>query len=245
MENAMTRTTFIVRRLVPALALVGLALLPLASGAEPITKAQVTIVDLSAEANRNAPNDLARATAYFEAQDANAAELAKRVNRSIAAGLETARAYASVKAKSGNTSTWPVYGKNARTIEAWRMRSEIQFETRDMAALSELLGKLQATLTIGQITLLPAPETRKRAEDEATLDAIAAFQARAALIAKAVGKSYRVRQMSINTGGSRPVYPMARAAPMAMAADAAPMPVEAGDSTVTVTVTGQIELPID
>ncbi|TXG80517.1 MAG: DUF541 domain-containing protein [Rhodocyclaceae bacterium] len=241
----MTRTTFIVRRLVPALALVGLALLPLASGAEPITKAQVTIVDLSAEANRNAPNDLARATAYFEAQDANAAELAKRVNRSIAAGLETARAYASVKAKSGNTSTWPVYGKNARTIEAWRMRSEIQFETRDMAALSELLGKLQATLTIGQITLLPAPETRKRAEDEATLDAIAAFQARAALIAKAVGKSYRVRQMSINTGGSRPVYPMARAAPMAMAADAAPMPVEAGDSTVTVTVTGQIELPID
>lgn len=241
----MTRTTFIVRRLVPALALVGLALLPLASGAEPITKAQVTIVDLSAEANRNAPNDLARATAYFEAQDANAAELAKRVNRSIAAGLETARAYASVKAKSGNTSTWPVYGKNARTIEAWRMRSEIQFETRDMAALSELLGKLQATLTIGQITLLPAPETRKRAEDDATLDAIAAFQARAALIAKAVGKSYRVRQMSINTGGSRPVYPMARAAPMAMAADAAPMPVEAGDSTVTVTVTGQIELPID
>lgn len=241
----MTRTTFIFRRLMPALALVGLALLPLASGAEPITKAQVTIVDLSAEANRNAPNDLARATAYFEAQDANAAELAKRVNRSIAAGLETARAYASVKAKSGNTSTWPVYGKNARTIEAWRMRSEIQFETRDMAALSELLGKLQATLTIGQITLLPAPETRKRAEDDATLDAIAAFQARAALIAKAVGKSYRVRQMSINTGGSRPVYPMARAAPMAMAADAAPMPVEAGDSTVTVTVTGQIELPID
>ncbi len=241
----MTRTTFIFRRLMPALALVGLALLPLASGAEPITKAQVTIVDLSAEANRNAPNDLARATAYFEAQDANAAELAKRVNRSIAAGLETARAYASVKAKSGNTSTWPVYGKNARTIEAWRMRSEIQFETRDMAALSELLGKLQTTLAIGQITLLPAPETRKKAEDEATLDAIAAFQARAALIAKAVGKTHRVRQMSINTGGGRPVYPMARAAPMAMAADAAPMPVEAGDSTVTVTVTGQIELPID
>jgi len=42
-----------------------------------------------------------------------------------------------------------MHGKLGRTIEAWRMRSEILLETRDMAALSELLGKLQATLSVG------------------------------------------------------------------------------------------------
>ena len=102
----------------------------------------MTIVELSAEANRNAPNDLARASAYFEAQDANAGELARRVNRSIGAGLETAKAYSAVKAKSSGTSTWPVYGKNGRNIEGWRMRSEILLrDPRFTAALSELLGQ--------------------------------------------------------------------------------------------------------
>ena len=216
-----------------------------AAAAEPNTKAQVTIVELSAEASRSAPNDLARATAYFEAQDPNAGELARRVNRTIAAALETAKSHPAVKARSGGTSTWPSYGKNGRSIEGWRMRSEILLETRDTAALSELLGKLQNTLAIGQMTLLPAPETRKKVEDEATLDAIAAFQARATSISKAMGKSHRLRQMSINTGGGRPIYPMARAAPMSMSAEAAPMPVEAGDTAITVSVTGQIELPVE
>ncbi len=213
--------------------------------AEPVTRAQVTLVDLAADASRSAPNDLARAGAYFEAQDANAGELARRVNRAIAGGLQTAKSYPAVKAQTGTTSTSPVYGKNGRSIEAWRMRSELLLESRDMAALSELLGKLQATLAIGQLTLLPAPETRKKAEDEATLDAIAAFQARATLVAKAMNKTFRVRQMAINAGGGGrpPVYMMEQS--KMMSAAAAPMPVEAGDTTLTVNITGQIELPVE
>lgn len=228
-----------------ALILMALALLPAGRAlAEPITPAQVTIVALVAEASRNAPNDLARASAYLEAQDASAGELARRVNRTIAAGLETAKAHPAVKARSGDTSTWPVYGKNDRTIVGWRMRSELLLETRDMAALSELLGKLQNTLAIGEVTLLPAPETRKKAEDDATLDAIAAFQARARLIAKAINKSHRIRQMSINTG-DRPIYPMERGLAMAQAAKPQPLPVAAGESLVTVNISGQIELPVE
>ena len=95
------------------------------------------------------------------------------------------------------------------------------------------------------MTLLPAPETRKKVEDDATLDAIAAFQTRAALISKAMNKSHRIRQMTINTGGGQQIYPMARAAPMSMSAEAAPMPVEPGDTAITVSVTGQIELPVE
>lgn len=242
----MVHTAFPNRPCARTLALLALPLMLAGQAlAEPVTRAQVTIVDLAAEGNRNAPNDLAHASAYFEAQDANPAELARRVNRTIAGGLETAKAYPAVKAKSGGNSTWPVYGKNGRNIEAWRMRSEVLLETRDTAALSELLGKLQATLAIGQLTLLPAPETRKKAEDDATLDAIAAFQARATLIAKAMSKSYRIRQMSINAGGGGrpPAYMMERA--KSMSAEAAPMPVEAGDTTLTVNITGQIELPVE
>jgi predicted secreted protein len=217
-----------------------LALAPTAALAADPAKTQGTLVDLAAEASRSAPNDLARATAFFEANDANPGELAKRVNSAIAAALQAARGYATVKTRSGNTWTNPNYGKDGR-ITGWRMRSELLIESRDIAALSELIGKLQATLGVGQITLQPTPETRRKAEDDATLDAIAAFQAKAKLVADALNKPYRIRQISIGAAGRPPVFPIART--MAVQAEAAPAPIEAGESMVTVSVSGQIELP--
>lgn len=212
------------------------------AGAAPQTPAPAatgTLVEFSAEATRQAPNDYAQASAFVEAADANPAELARKVNATIAAALKTAKGFPAVKTRSGGVHTYPSYGKSGR-IEGWRMRSEIVMETRDMAPLSELLGRLQAGgLGVGQISLSPAPETRRKAEEEATLEAIAAFDARARLIAKAIGKPYRTRQMSLQAGGGRPPMPVARAAMMAAEASA---PIEAGESQVSVSVSGQIEL---
>ena len=88
---------------------------------------------------------------------------------------------------------------------------------------------------------MPAPETRRKAENDATLDAIAAFRARAKLVAEAFGKPYRIKQMNIGQQGYRPPVPMMRAAPTA-AMEMAPMPMEAGESAVSVTISGQIEI---
>lgn len=200
-----------------------------------------TVVELSAEAEHTAANDLARATAFVEASDNSPAELARRVNKAIAAALETAKTSANVKVRSGATHTYPTYGKGGRNIEGWRMRSEILLESRDLSALAELLGKLQATLAVGQIQLLPAPETRRKAENVAMLEAVGAFKSKADLIAGALGKPYKIRQLTIGSGARQPVYPVARGLAMA-ATEAAPMPLEAGESVVSVTVSGQIEL---
>lgn len=199
-----------------------------------------TTIDLSAEASRPAANDLARATVFAEVTSPAPRESAKRVNALIADGLTLVKSQARVKAQSGRTHTYPVYAKGGK-IEAWRMRSEIALESADSAALSELLGKLQATLGVAGITLAPSPETRRKAEDEALLDAIAAFKARAKLAADALGKPYRIRQMTLGSQDYRPPMPVMRAAPMA-AMEAAPMPVEAGESQISATVSGQIEL---
>lgn len=211
-----------------------------------------TTVDLAAEAQRRAPNDLATASAYFEAGGPDAATVATEVNRTIAKALEVARGFPSVAARSGNVSSYPVYaqpgtptvrGQGDVAIEGWRMRAELQLESRDIAAMSDLLGKLQATLAVGSLNMQPAPETRAAVADQAATDAIHAFQARAKSIAATLGKQYRIRHLSINhSGGHMPVQPMMRA--MAMSADAAsaPMPIASGDSEVTVTVSGTIEL---
>lgn len=197
-----------------------------------------TSVDLSAEASRPAANDLARATVFAEASGAAPGELAKRVNGLVADALKTARNYGSIRTQSANTSTYPIYGKGNK-IEGWRMRSDLALESADTAALSELLGKLQSSLGIASVAMLPAPETRRKTENDAMVDALAAFKARAKVIADAMGKTYRIKHLAINSSGRLP--PIMRSAALA-AADAAPMPIEAGETLVTVAVSGQIEL---
>ncbi|HCV14546.1 MAG TPA: cyclic nucleotide-binding protein, partial [Candidatus Accumulibacter sp.] len=199
-----------------ALPLLALLLAPPALAA---TTERATTIDLAAEAGRPAANDLARATVFAEATGATPGEPGKRVNSLIADGLKMARSYGNVRVQSGATHTHPVYGKGNR-IEGWRMRSDLTLESTDTAALSELLGKLQATLGVASLSMLPAAETRRKAETEATLDALAAFRERARVIADALGKSFRIRHLTVSSSGRPPVMPIMRSP--AMAADAAP-----------------------
>lgn len=223
-----------------ALLLVAAIALP-AFAAEP-SKPAGTLVDFRTDIQKSVPNDLGRATAYAEMTGADPAEVSRKVKTAIAEGFALAKAQPGVQAKSGNTHTWPIYTKNSRAIESWRMRSEITLESRDAAALSTAIGKLQTMLAVGSIQFSPAAETRRKAEEEARLEAIEVFRTQAGRIAGALQKPYRIRQMNINGSNHFPQpYPMARGA-MLMAAEAAPMPTEAGESAVTVTINGQIEL---
>ena len=202
--------------------------------------AATTVIELSSEASLPAVNDLVRTTVSAEASGATPGELSKQVNSLIADALKTSKATPGVKTQSGGTSTYPIYSKGGK-IESWRMRSDLSLESGNIAALSELLGKLQTSLTVSSIVLQPSPETRKKVENEAMLDAISAFKARAKVIADAMGKPYRIKQLAVNTSG-RYVQPMMRATARSMVSDAAPMPMEAGETQVSATVSGQIEL---
>ena len=209
--------------------------------AEPIAPAQATTVELSAMASEAAPNDLATAVLYAERNGPNPAAVAREVNRDIAAALEIARARADIKVQSGNTSTWPVYAQDGKgRITAWRMRSEVQLESRNLAAMSDLVGELQSSLALAHISMQPAPETRRKAVDEATDGALRAFEQRAALISGALGKKHRIAHLAVGDSGFQPPMPRMRAA--AMSAEGASAPLEGGESQVSVHVSGRIEL---
>lgn len=200
------------------------------------------LVDLSAQASRPAANDMVRASVFSEASGKNPAELAQRVNADIAEALKLIRSKPGISVKSGQQSTYPVYGQ-AQKIDGWRMRSELVLESKDQGGVSELLGKLQQMrLAVGEVSLLPSPETRRKVEDEATREAIVAFQSRAAVIAEQLGKSWKIKQLNVQQGGGMPMPMMRAARGVMMAAEAAPAPLEAGESLVTTNVSGQIEL---
>jgi len=199
-----------------------------------------TTVSLVADGQQDAANDLAVAALFAEASDPQPGEVARRVNATLAGALAQAKKYPDVKVRSGSTQTYPIYAKNARSIEAWRMRSDLRLESRNLPALAELVAVLQKDLALSEITLQPAPETRKQAQDAATRGAIEAFRARAAMIAATLGKRYRLHHLDV---GTQAIYPPPRPlARMAMAEATAPLPMEAGTSTVTTSVSGTIEL---
>lgn len=201
-----------------------------------------TTIDLAADASLPAANDMVSATVYAEASGSNPAELARRVNQEIAEALKLIKSQPAISAKSGQQHTYPVYGQNQK-IDNWRMRSEIILESKDQAGVSELLGKLQQMrLAVGNLLQQPSPATRLAAEDAATRAAIRAFQERAKLVAEVFGKPYRIKQLNVQQSGANPPMPMFRASRAAMKAEAEPLPIEAGESLVTTTISGQIEL---
>ncbi len=221
-----------------------LILAAMPAGAQiPTAANNATTIELTAEASRNAANDLGRAVLYVEGSDASLPALSRKLNAQIASALALAKTYSNVNTRTGAVQSWPGSARSSVKIEGWRMRSEIVLESRETAPLSELIGKLQASgLALATIGFQPAPDTRKKVENETIVDAIAAFRARADVAAGTFGRKYRVRQIAISTQGAPqrpPYYPMAK---MAMASDAAPAPVEAGESEISVTVSGYIEL---
>jgi predicted secreted protein len=121
------------------------------------------------------------------------------------------------------------------------MRSELRLESTDTAAMSELVGKLQETLALAQLSMEPAPETRRKAVADVTVDALRAFEVRARLIADTLGRRYRIAHLSVADHGLQPP-PMPRMRAAVMAAEAAPAPLEGGESRVSVHVSGRIEL---
>jgi predicted secreted protein len=212
-------------------------LLPLAALAHDEQPPLFNLVSLSAQAEREVPNDLLLAVLAAEAEGADPARLARDVNQRMKAALELARAERAVRARSGAYQTWPVSEKGR--IVRWRVRQELRLESGDFAAATDLIGRLQSSLALASLALTVSSEARRQAENALTAEAIAAFEARARLVRDAMqAKSYRVKELQVG-GGDLPRPMMAQV--RALAAEAAPA-IEAGTSRILITVSGTVQL---
>jgi predicted secreted protein len=211
-----------------------------ALAAEP-TQPRYNSVELQAEAQREVQNDLLNATLYVELEDASAAAVANAVNRRVNDALRIAKDYKGVRVRSGNNQTYPVYSKT-NALQGWRGRGEIRIDSGDFEAASTLIGKLQATLQLGNISFSVAPETRRSVENELITEAIAAFKARADIIKNALaGRAYKLQRLNVAGAYNTPQPRLAMARAASSAEVAAPN-LEGGISQVTIRANGAIEI---
>jgi len=222
--------------LAASLVLAGTAL-----AADPVPR--YNTIELQADALREVANDTLGASLFVELNDANPAALANALNKAANEALRVARDYKSVRVRSGNNQTYPVYAKG-NVLQGWRGRAEIRIESRDFEAASGLIGKLQAGMQLGSLTFSVSPEARRQTENDLIAEAIAVFKARAEIVRGALaGRGYKIVHLNVNSGSSAPPprFPMARAL-AAGAPEVAPPNLEGGVSLVTVTVAGAIEV---
>jgi predicted secreted protein len=199
------------------------------------------LVSVSAQAEREVANDTLTAVMAVDAEGSDPVALADGANLAMRDALKVAQAYLSVKARSLNYQTWPVYDK-ARIVR-WRVRQELRLESREFAQATELIGKLQAGLVVSSLAVGLSSDARKQAENALIVEALAAFRARAEIVREAQkATGYRVKDLQINAGGGvQPRMYAAQRAGVSAASVAAPS-VEPGASTILVNVSGTVQL---
>jgi predicted secreted protein len=144
--------------------------------------------------------------------------------------------------RTGNFSLYPRYGKDGK-INGWQGATELVLEGKDFPRITSTAGKIQ-TLTMAGVSFALSREQRAKVEGEAQTLAIERFRVKAGEIAKNFGfSSYSLREVSINSN-DQGYTPRPRAMAMQAKSDMAEssIPVEAGKSTVLVTVSGSVQM---
>lgn len=142
--------------------------------------------------------------------------------------------------RTGRFGLSPRYGRDGK-ITGWQGSAELVLEGADFLRITAAAGKVQ-TLTVARLGFGLSPQQRERAQAQAQAQAIASFRQRATDIAKAFdAPGYLVDDVHLRyddaSNQPRPEMMAARAM-----ADAAPVPAEAGLTSVVVSATGSIRL---
>lgn len=145
--------------------------------------------------------------------------------------------------RTGNFSLSPRYGQNQQ-ISGWQGRAELVLEGRDFPRITGAAARV-STLSIQRVAFDLSREQRESVEGEAQQKAIARFQAQAARLAAHFGfGGYSLREVAVHSNHGAPgpqPHMMAMEARSLGKADA-PLPVEAGKASVTVTVSGSVQM---
>jgi predicted secreted protein len=202
------------------------------------------VLNLDASASLDVPQDIVHVTLSYEQQADDPATLADALNQRTEQVLLAAKRQSGVTAQTGALSVYPSTDRDGH-ISGWRGRSEVRLDSHDFAAASKLAGSLSSQMQISNVTFSLSPEARDAVQKKLSGEAIAAFRQKAANASAAFGfGGFTIREVSVSAGESSPPRPMmmARMAAASPSLKTADVPLEAGDSTVTVNVNGSVQM---
>lgn len=205
--------------------------------------APMDVLGLSASASVEVTHDLLSVVLTTSREGADAGAVQDQLKQALDTALTEAKRASKpgqVDVQTGNFSLYPRYNQKG-AMAGWHGTAELVVEGRDTAVIGQLVGRI-TSMAVGRVSQSLSREARERSEAEVAGQAIAAYRAKAAEYAKKFGYAgYALREVNVGAGEPPgPPIPMMRATAAAM--ESAPLPVEAGKATVTVTVSGTVRL---
>lgn len=203
------------------------------------------VLQLSATGTVEVQQDLLTLTLTTTREGAEAAAVQNQLKAALDAALNEARKTAApgqMDVRTGNFSLYPRYTRDGK-MSGWNGTAELVLEGRDFTRITSTAGRIQ-TMTMGGVGFGLSREQRAKVEGEAQSLAIERFKSKASELARSFGFSgYTLREVAVNSndlGYPRPPRMLAMEAKSAPAD--MPVPVEAGKSSVVVTVSGSVQL---
>jgi uncharacterized protein len=231
-------------RLAAAAAILALASLSLpAAAAEAPATADVTVLHLSAQADRMVPRDRLRAVLRVEGADADPARLQAEVNRRMAEAVTRAKSVAGVTLATSGYSVFEEMAKDQPP--RWHGAAGLTLSAQDAAPLLALVGELQQSgLALSALDYELSPEAARKAEDALTAEALTRLRQRAERVAESLGLAVlRIRDLRLGNAAGTPPQPRPFMMAKAAVSSAAPPPVaEPGEATVSLSVDADVDL---
>ena len=230
-------------------------LLPLASlsanaatypaGNTMTTSLNYGLINFAAAASKKVNNDQINATLNKTVQNKSSVEVANQIATTLNQAVVIAKKYPQVQVTTGNQNTYPQYDKNQK-INGWTGTASRNLKSTDTVAASTLIAELQSFMTLDGLDFAVSDTLRKATEQELMIEASKNFQRQAQTLLPAWGaKDYQLVNLDFSQSGD--YRPMSRGyGGMLMAAEAsakvADQNFQAGDSTITVTAHGTVQL---
>jgi predicted secreted protein len=216
-----------------------------AAGIAQVVAPPQNVVQLTASGTVEVQQDLLSLslTTAREGKDPNVvqAQLKEALDAAVAEARKAAQP-GQLDVRTGNFGLYPRY-EPGNKIGGWRGSAELVLEGRDFPRITQTAARIQ-TMTLGNVSFGLSREQRAKAEADAQSIAIERFKAKASGLAHSFGfSSYTLREVAVNSNDQGIVLRQQRLMEAPMAASAsAPVPVEAGKSAVTVTLSGSVQL---
>ncbi len=232
-------------KLLAAVLLSVAAACPLAARADDATRPIADVLNLDATVSSDVVPDLAVITLAIVREGPDVAPLTNDVNQALAKAFADAKAVPGVVASNAGYTTSPRYDSRGSqtTRTGWEVSAQIVLKSKDFNALGGLVGRLGQSLQIVGSGFELSPELRAH-ESAALIDRGArAFQDKAAATTRAFGYGgFSIRQVTISDGAQSGPRPMLRIANAMSVSSPAPMPIEAGPVTLSLTVGGSVQM---
>jgi predicted secreted protein len=230
-------------RLAPRIALA--ALLAYGCAFAQVVPPPQNVLQLSTTGTVEVQQDLLNVTLSTSRDGLDPAAVQAQLKVALDAALNEARKSAQpgqLDVRTGAFGLFPRYSQGGR-ISGWQGTAELVLEGRDFPRITQTAARIQ-TMTIAGVSFGLSREQRVKVEGEAQAVAIERFKEKAGELAKSFGfTGYGLREVAVNAN-DQGFIPRPRM--MAMEAKGAQadmaVPVEAGKSSVVVTVSGSVQL---